>query len=514
MWETAEERGRKVWEDRQSLYTSFPNSVNLAEQRYHKYAKAWITVNEVLEQFYGAVAYIEYYSSGDLNSVMERYGVDADDIAQIPEAFVWVVFRSMANALFALEFGHEHGGVPINNWVPLRHRDIKLENIFLGEPKQDLFPAYPYPVLGDFDVALRMDPNDENYKAAKGPGLEPGTEGWRAPEDRHKRGKPQPSLKADVWAVGLVIWSLMNSRKGDWLETHRMSSTVGEKLKESKGPSFSWPEDSDPENPTVYYTTPLRDLVDDCLQLDPDDRPTATVLLRRVNKGLQMARRLQGDFENLTSDQIGAHIRLSYKPDQFSLGRRYNVKRRKDINTYNSSDPESDDQDGGSDGGGGGGGDPPEDDPPGGGPSRGKPGVDEARRKEVEEDPEYQKMMSFLTTSAPPHNPPSYNPNPEVDKDDIQPQLGNLDLLNDEIERGNTDDDQPPARSSTRRSRPNQEDSDEDDEPPPKRRRPGTDVPRTNMGSLSKSQHRAAGVRKAPNFKGTKTSKVTAQRQG
>jgi serine/threonine protein kinase len=440
------------------FYKALPKSVNLARQRYNKEAQTTLTFSDQKRQCYGVVIYINYYSSGDLGTVMRKYpGGNAGELAQIPEAFIWVVFCSIANALFLLEFGHKEGKKPVEGWSPIRHRDIKIPNIFLGPPKSDLFPAYPYPVLGDFELSVIMDGNSKSYTDTCEPGKALGTQGWMAPEDLSKHFKSRPDLKADVWAAGLVIWHMMNSTQGaGWLEARReenhlkwenASRNKFKELTESTERLFPWPEDNDEEDngeedPTVMYTTTLRDLVDECLQANPENRPAATELLRKVRNGLKLVRRIQGDFVNVTSDQIGAHLRLRFQPDPYPLGKKYQVRRRRD-DSYDSQDPESDTEN---------------QEPSEGFSER------SSERSGKQDDGESQDI-----DDANANGPPVPDNDPDNAEDDQR------------YESQDSDYEPPPPRSSTRRSRTDQGDGDGDEDNAPKRRKPGTETETTDV---------------------------------
>lgn len=98
--------------------------------------------------------------------------------SQIPEPFIWLVFNSMAEAIYSLHTGLGFVDYRIENvkavgWKPVYHHDMKPENIFLGAPEED-HSAYPFPVLGDFDISIVLDDRSQWTRG-------PGTEGWYAP---------------------------------------------------------------------------------------------------------------------------------------------------------------------------------------------------------------------------------------------------------------------------------------------------------------------------------------------
>lgn len=74
------------------------------------------------------------------------------------------------------------------------HRDVKLENVFLASPEDDLRIK-----LGDFDLASQMKHISHTKQA--------GTPGYMAPEVFHKKwGGYSP--KTDVFSSGIVLYAL------------------------------------------------------------------------------------------------------------------------------------------------------------------------------------------------------------------------------------------------------------------------------------------------------------------
>lgn len=161
-------------------------------------------------------------------------------------------------------------------WDLIVHRDIKVGNVFLGLPMEGRYAGFPTPKLGDFGLALIIpgsSKRDTEYLALAG------TPGCQAPEicDRAKL-----TSATNVWAVGIVIWSLIELKDGDEdLEWGEMSEEYkhirAHGLINKDEPKFT-------AEATAWYSHELRRLVLDCTRFDPSDRPTFWDILRRIRR--------------------------------------------------------------------------------------------------------------------------------------------------------------------------------------------------------------------------------------
>lgn len=136
----------------------------------------------------GTKAYYEYCSGGDLHSQLRKGGGSS-------EAWIWHVFKQMAEALAYLHLGYEcsrssrSGSMP-PDWIPIVHCDIKPDNIFLAEPRTMQNPL-PNLVLGDFGLAaIEGDKKGHGCKAFKPPE-------W-----------PVNSPASDIYALGCTIFEM------------------------------------------------------------------------------------------------------------------------------------------------------------------------------------------------------------------------------------------------------------------------------------------------------------------
>lgn len=110
---------------------------------------------------------------------------------QIPEAFIWVIFRGLVEALHLLLTGEapDPDAVQQNppqflsnqdlrhtypHWEPVVHRDIKVQNVVLSTSTEQ-YPAFKTPKLIDFGLAIRTQTHGTAGK------MEMGTPAFMAP---------------------------------------------------------------------------------------------------------------------------------------------------------------------------------------------------------------------------------------------------------------------------------------------------------------------------------------------
>ncbi|KAL8965497.1 MAG: hypothetical protein Q9197_006486 [Variospora fuerteventurae] len=172
------------------------------------------------------------------------------------------------------------------------HCDIKPSNIFLAAPRgydEDGIPSYPTATLGDFGLALITGEKDSN-NPAKFKGI--GTPGYKAPEQKIPKARqaqqgedyqedfvegeitdvePIFSSKTNVWQVGACIYKLMTLRDASYVfygEIKRNGEVIP-RIRTTR----------DPE-----YSDDLRELVHQCLNFWPDDRPGVEQLVSTVTR--------------------------------------------------------------------------------------------------------------------------------------------------------------------------------------------------------------------------------------
>lgn len=129
----------------------------------------------------------DYYDGGDLQSYIDVHNDVELDVA----------INIMRHILDALEYCHDRN---------ICHRDIKLENILATKDLSKI-------VLADFGFATIQEPTDsllDDY---------PGSPVYAAPE--LMQGIPYRGNKADIWAVGVCLYTLITAEYPFWSDNRR-----------------------------------------------------------------------------------------------------------------------------------------------------------------------------------------------------------------------------------------------------------------------------------------------------
>ncbi|USW55552.1 Putative serine/threonine-protein kinase Atg1 [Septoria linicola] len=203
----------------------------------------------------------------------------------IPEPFCWSAFQSLVLAGLLMANGTTDTSSPNAadpEWRLIVHRDLKLDNVFLGIPARDRFRGYPQLKVADFGGAIFIPPNDSRPPEDL---MTLATKDHSAPEmdcalrygRRDELIVPQSS-KTNVWGIGIILYRLLSGRHGP---VHPSSFPAG--YFQWALPSRREPPDFD-ESTRLFYSDDLLNLVLACLRYDDRDRPTLEYLIREVRR--------------------------------------------------------------------------------------------------------------------------------------------------------------------------------------------------------------------------------------
>ncbi|KAF1989179.1 kinase-like protein [Aulographum hederae CBS 113979] len=207
--------------------------------------------------------YMEYCGNGDLGQLIKRLRKQ-NQYAE--EEFVWSVFAQIVGALYRCHYGENppepgkagdvmklgletagtSGGKRKNDFTIL-HRDLKPENIFLD--------ATNAVKLGDFGLSKILQSHDFASTYV-------GTPFYMSPEicAAEKYG-----TFSDIWSLGCIIYELCAREPPFNAKTHW---DLIQKIKAGRYPTL----------PPVY-SPELMNVVEMCLQVRPDSRPSASQLI-------------------------------------------------------------------------------------------------------------------------------------------------------------------------------------------------------------------------------------------
>ncbi|KAF1961020.1 kinase-like protein [Byssothecium circinans] len=171
----------------------------------------------------------EYCPAGDLFDLQQTMWRKSKSI--FSEAFMWAIFRQIAEAL---AFLHEGLGCedPHNAdiWRPVVHRDVKLENVFISSlgVKDDLSSLKIK--LGDFGLSAFYHPNDSKMPGAWGTSIL-----W-PPEQTWEGREATPA--GDVWAIGCIVHELAHGFPP--VVDPELTERFMQKLPDAQTPPASW----------------------------------------------------------------------------------------------------------------------------------------------------------------------------------------------------------------------------------------------------------------------------------
>ncbi|WP_448596007.1 protein kinase domain-containing protein [Thermoflexus hugenholtzii] len=189
----------------------------------------------------------------------------------------------------ALEYLHARG---------VAHRDIKPNNILFRRPVSEGIEA----VLVDFGLAQRQ----------RARGLEAGTLLYMAPEqiEQEKGGTARPDPRpADIYALGVVLYRMVTGRLPfEGRSREQLTSAIRKSM---------------PTRPSLLRREtplPLDDLIFEMLAKDPERRPTASLVARRLNEAVPWHRRFLEEEQKTKQDPSPSPASSRFRLSKSSLG--------------------------------------------------------------------------------------------------------------------------------------------------------------------------------------------------
>jgi serine/threonine protein kinase len=225
--------------------------------------------------------YTAFAPFGNMLQLVSQYGIAEENI---PEPYLWHIFECLALAGLLVERGDtdELERNPPSDWIPIVHRDLKLDNVFLDRPSESRYFQYPTPKIADFGAAVHARTSPPREKAYYN---NAGTVDNFPAEQHPALNSRVVSSKSNVWGVANIVGSLIWKTSGfDNLDYGQSEKGISEP--EFNGDHF------------MSYSLELLDLIRECMRYDPDDRPDFPTLLRSIRN----ARR------------IGLHLGLENEP--------------------------------------------------------------------------------------------------------------------------------------------------------------------------------------------------------
>ncbi|KAF1970028.1 kinase-like protein [Bimuria novae-zelandiae CBS 107.79] len=285
--------------------------------------------------YHGTRSYTDFLAGGDLDAL---FAMHFEAQTKVPEIFLWIILRDIA---IALDYLARQVSTTITG--DQLHGDIKPSNVLLRKiPGQ-----YPQPVLADFDLAVELRAGHDT------PGQAGGTDGYRPPEQvRGLRATHRLTTtmtpKADIWALGGVVWNLMNTHLAMLIDVRNLQdkffrrqrfdnhvnhfqaqvATFETTLAKLRRQLHDGPMMVALPPQQQRWTQSLKGVVNECTRNAPTQRPTARDVILRAQEQLKEICSLIG-IDRLTAEPAYDFAHLVLGQEQFAPGRAYVITRRR-----------------------------------------------------------------------------------------------------------------------------------------------------------------------------------------
>lgn len=266
--------------------------------------------------------YMEYCSHGDLSQMIKHY---KQQKKYIPESIVWRIMAQILMALYRCHYGtdippldsvYDRCKPPHKGKTVVIHRDLKPGNVFLSgdiedseQPGRGMDYRKAVVKLGDFGLAKSLGSSVDFATTYVG------TPYYMSPEVL----MDQPySPLSDVWSLGCVVYEMCSLHPPFQAKTYM---ELQDKIK--SGDFESIPD---------YYSQELKLMVESCIDVNLDTRPSTFVLLQDLQmkvmrKSLELERLernlLDYERELMNIEQILEEQARSYENEMAELKLQY-----------------------------------------------------------------------------------------------------------------------------------------------------------------------------------------------
>ncbi|KAL8731046.1 MAG: hypothetical protein Q9166_003697 [cf. Caloplaca sp. 2 TL-2023] len=220
----------------------------------------------------------------------------------LPEAFVWHVFWSAANALCYCRHGTAESSKTIPGWDPIVHLDVKPANLLLTDPDGSINGLYPTIKLADFGLAYTVpEKGHEKLRAWKSTFIS-GTEDFKAPEVKDLRPSGEGSFNP-------VPESQLH---GSHTDIYSLGLTMSKIIDSSVKALARHPDAVDDRYIDRYYSSELLRLVKACHHYPTSIRPKIHDLYQRTLEGMTKYQRIARKEQSDADDGQPFHSQVLY----------------------------------------------------------------------------------------------------------------------------------------------------------------------------------------------------------